>query len=61
MVYLHTEVPPELEHHGLGSKLAQAALEEARTSHLSIVPECPFVAEYIQHHPEYQSLVAHTD
>ncbi|GHO88470.1 GNAT family N-acetyltransferase [Dictyobacter formicarum] len=57
IVYQHTGVPPALEHHGLGSILAHAALEDARAAHLSVVPSCPFVAKYIQHHPEYQSLV----
>ena len=55
---LHTEVPAELEGHGMGGKLAQAALEFARAAHLKVIPLCPFVAAYIRRHPEYLELVA---
>ena len=54
IVYIHTGVPPELSGHGIANKLAFFALEEARQQQLSIVPDCPFVAAYIRHHPEYQ-------
>jgi predicted GNAT family acetyltransferase len=57
MVLTHTEVPPELEGRGLGSKLVEAALEHARSARVKIVPQCPFVASYIKDHQEYESLV----
>lgn len=57
MTLTHTEVPPELGGHGLGGKLARAALEHARSTGARVVPQCPFVASYIRKHPEYQSLV----
>ena len=53
----HTEVPPALERHGLGTKLAHAALEYARQNSLAVVAICPFVQEYVGSHPEYQSFV----
>ncbi len=53
----HTAVPPALEHHGLGTQLAHAALEYARQNELNVVAICPFVQEYLSNHPEYQSLV----
>jgi predicted GNAT family acetyltransferase len=53
----HTEVPPALERHGLGTKLAHAALEYARQNELTVVAICPFVQEYVANHPEYQSFV----
>ena len=55
--FTHTEVPKELEGRGLGSVLARAVLERARHEHWQVVPRCPFVAKYIERHPEYQSLV----
>ncbi|WP_160146353.1 GNAT family N-acetyltransferase [Dictyobacter aurantiacus] len=61
IIYQHTEVPSELEHHGLGSILAHTALEDARSENLTIIPSCPFVANYIQHHPEYQPLIDKTN
>lgn len=57
IVYQHTEVPPELEGHGVASALARAALDDARAHHLRVVPRCPFVASYIKRHPAYQDLV----
>ena len=57
IVYLHTEVPDALEGHGIGSTLVRTALEDARGQHATIVPLCPFVSAYIQHHPEYLPLV----
>ena len=52
LVLLHTDVPAELEGHGLGGKLARAGLEFAREQGLKVVPACPFVKEYVQRHPE---------
>ena len=53
----HTEVPQTLESHGLGTKLAHAALEYARQNGLAVVAICPFVQGYVSSHPEYQSFV----
>lgn len=58
IIFDHTEVPPELEGHGIGGRLAQAALEYARSSHLKVVPLCPFLADYVRKHTEYQDLLA---
>lgn len=58
IVFTHTEVPAEFEGRGIGSKLARAGLEYARNSGMKVVPLCPFIAEYVRRHPEYQDLVA---
>jgi predicted GNAT family acetyltransferase len=55
--FIHTEVPRELEGRGVASMLVKAALDDARTQHLAVVPFCPFVAGYIRRHPEYKALV----
>jgi predicted GNAT family acetyltransferase len=55
--FIHTEVPRELEGRGVASTLVKAALDDARTQHLAVVPFCPFVAGYIRRHPEYKALV----
>jgi predicted GNAT family acetyltransferase len=57
IMYLHTEVPPDLEGRGIASAMARAALDDARARGLRVVPLCPFVASYIRRHPEYQDLV----
>lgn len=58
VTFTHTEVPRELEGQGVGSNLIAGALADVRGQDLRIVPECPFVAAYIQRHPELQDLVA---
>jgi uncharacterized protein len=57
IVFTHTGVPEELGGQGIGSLLARAGLDYARTQNLSVVPLCSFIAGYIQKHPEYQDLV----
>jgi uncharacterized protein len=58
ITFLHTEVPKELEGHGIGSRLAQGELEMARASGLKVVAKCPFIAAYIRKHAEFQDLLA---
>ena len=58
MIYLvHTEVPLSMEGKGIGGKLAKAGLDYARDKGLKVVARCPFVASYLQRHPEYQDFV----
>lgn len=54
---IHTAVPKSLEGRGIGSRLTVAALEYAREHKLKVVPSCPFVAKYIERHPEYSELL----
>ncbi|MGA9852845.1 MAG: GNAT family N-acetyltransferase [Gammaproteobacteria bacterium] len=57
IIYVHAEVPPAYEHHGVAGILTKTALDYARTNGLKVVPVCPYVASYIRQHPEYQDLV----
>jgi predicted GNAT family acetyltransferase len=57
ITFTHTQVPKELEGHGIANKLAHAALEDARARQLTVVPLCPFIASYIRRHQEYLPLV----
>ncbi len=54
---VHTEVPPALQGQGVASKLVRGTLELLRDSGLTIVPSCPFVADYLKRHPDYLSLL----
>lgn len=58
MIFTHTEVDSAFEGHGLGSTLARYALDDVRERSLQAAPLCPFIAAYIERHPEYQDLVA---
>ncbi len=56
-VYVHTEIDPEFRGRDLAATLIRAALDDARTHGNRVVPRCPYVAEFIQEHPEYADLV----
>jgi uncharacterized protein len=56
-VFTHTEVFPAFEGRGVGSALAQGALEDVRASGRTLVPRCPFIRAYIERHPDYAALV----
>jgi uncharacterized protein len=58
IVITHTEVPEAFRGKGLGSALAKGALDLVRTSGDKLVARCPFIASYIESHPEYQDLLA---
>jgi uncharacterized protein len=52
IAFTHTEVDAACEGRGFGSRLVRAALEDAQSQGLSILPLCSFVAAYVQRHPE---------
>lgn len=58
ITFTHTVVPEAMQGHGLGSQLIAAALNSARAQGLSVVPQCEFVAAYIDAHPDYADLIA---
>jgi len=58
IVFTHTHVPKAIEGRGIGSKLIRAALDQVRDERLKVVAQCPFVAAFIERHPEYRDLLA---
>ena len=54
---IHTEIDDAYGGQGLGSQLVSATLDTLRERGVAVVPDCPFVARYIQSHPAYASLV----
>jgi predicted GNAT family acetyltransferase len=58
IVLVHTETLPAFEGKGVGSALARRALDAARDARVTVIPQCPFVREYIRRHPEYQDTVS---
>jgi predicted GNAT family acetyltransferase/glutaredoxin len=58
IAFTHTNVNPAYEGRGFGGRLAEAALADARRQGLTVVPLCPFIAWYIEQHPEHGNLVA---
>lgn len=57
IIFIHTEVPNPESNKGFGSALAEAGMDYARRNRLKVIPRCPFIAAYIQRHPEHQDLL----
>jgi uncharacterized protein len=54
---IHTEVDPAAEGKGVGGRLAQTLLDDARATGERVVPLCPFVKGWIERNPDYAALV----
>ena len=62
IVFTHTEVFDQFEGHGVGSRLARAALDDVRAKGgRDVVPVCPFIHGWIDDHPDYADLVRKHD
>ena len=56
--FTHTEVDDAFEGHGVGSTLARDALDDVRRDgSRRVVASCPFIKEWIEHHPDYEDLL----
>jgi uncharacterized protein len=53
---LHTEVSPGAKGQGVGGRLACTMLDDARAAGRKVEVQCPFVAGWIDRHPEYADL-----
>jgi predicted GNAT family acetyltransferase len=53
VVFTHTTVDPEWEGRGVGSALARGALDDVVGTGRTFAPYCPFIAAYVDRHPEY--------
>lgn len=53
----HTEVPAVFQGKGIGSQLARGALTLVEQSGDKLVARCPFIASYIEKHPEFAPLL----
>lgn len=59
IVLVHTEVLPDAEGMGVGSRLARGALEDVRERGLKVTVECEFIAAYLKRHRgEYDDILA---
>jgi len=53
VVFTHAEVYPRWEGQGVGSALARGALDDVIALGKQITPLCPFIVDYVRHHPAY--------
>lgn len=52
LILVHTEVPDELAGRGVGGRLVQAAVGDARSNGWTIAPWCPFARKWLENHPD---------
>jgi predicted GNAT family acetyltransferase len=58
MIIDHTDVPDALRGQGVGDRLVERAVADARERGIKIVPLCPFAASRFRKHPEYQDVLS---
>src|SRR5436190_23945674 len=58
VVFTHAEVEGKCEGLGVGSALARFALDDVRAAgDRKVLPLCPFIKGWLEHHADYQDLV----
>jgi uncharacterized protein len=57
LVFPHTVITQPKRRAGYGATLVRAALDDVRAKGRRIVAECPFVARFVDEHPEYADLL----
>ena len=58
IVLPHTEIDRDKRGQGLGAILVQGTLDKIRSTGRTVVPQCSYVAGFIDEHPGYQALVS---
>lgn len=61
ITFFHTVTNPALRRRGLAGRVVAKALDDARLAGLRVVPECWYVAQFIDRHPEYRALLQSSD
>lgn len=57
VVFTHTVVPDALAGRGIAGQIVKYALDDVRARGWKVVPQCAYVAAYIERHPEYRDLI----
>ena len=58
IVFPHTEIASSRRGQGLGAVLVQGALDDVAGKGMTVVPQCWYVAEFIDENPQYKQLLA---
>lgn len=53
----HTGVPDAFRGQGIGARLVERAVEDARAAGKTIIPLCPFAASQFRRHPEWADVL----
>jgi uncharacterized protein len=52
-VFTHSEIVPEHEHHGYGTRMVRAALDDTRSAGIKPIGQCSMVRNFLAEHPDY--------
>ncbi len=58
IAFTHAETLPAWEGKGIAGQIAKVALDTTVGLAKTIVPSCPYIADYVTRHPEYLPHVA---
>jgi uncharacterized protein len=55
LIYVYT--PPEYRGKSIAAQVSKFALDYARANNLKVIPQCPYIRDYIDRHEEYKGLL----
>jgi predicted GNAT family acetyltransferase len=58
ILLMHTEVRPELEGKGIGTRTARLVVDHVRRTGLKAIVGCPFLTSWLRRHPDEQDILA---
>ena len=57
IAFTHTQTDDRFRGQGIAGRLVQSSLDAVRERHLTVLPYCPFVRNWITEHREYADLI----
>jgi predicted GNAT family acetyltransferase len=58
LLLMHTEVRPDLEGRGIGTRTAELVVDHLRRSGQLAIVGCPFLTAWLRRHPDEQDILA---
>lgn len=58
MIITHTGTRPAWRGRGIAGLMTEHVLTDVRDRGLTIIPQCPYTASYVDQHPEHADLLA---
>jgi predicted GNAT family acetyltransferase len=52
-VFTHSVIVPEHEHHGFGTQMVRAGLDDTRGAGIKPIGQCSLVRNFLAEHPDY--------
>ena len=52
-VFTHSEIAAQHEHHGFGTQMVRAGLDDTRAAGIKPIGQCSLVRNFLAEHPDY--------